>query len=432
MAKKAERYNYVIIGCGAAAVAAVEGIRSLDTAGSILIIGKEKQPAYSRPLTSYMISGAVKKEKISFRNKEFYKHNKVELLTGKTVDRVDDKAKELTLDDKSTLRFDKLLIASGGFPKQAGVLGQDLAGVFTLRTVDDAEAIAKRAEKARTALMIGGGFVSLKAAEALFKRGLKIAIVISSGRILSQMIDERGSDIISKRLARHGWKIYTHTDVSEIKETKKGSGVGSVVLSDGQEVPCELIVVGKGVDPSTAFLKGTKVKTHWGVCTDKHLSTNVKDIFAAGDVAETHDITLDDNAVNAVWPNAMEQGQIAGVNMAGGKVIYNGSFRLNSIEFFGLPVISVGVTRLPNKKYREKYLMDEAHEIYRKVVLKDNHVVGAILIGKIDKAGIYSGLIKERVDVRDFEDRLLDDDFNLASLPKEMRQRKLLTESFSK
>jgi len=146
------------------------------------------------------------------------------------------------------------------------------------------------------------------------------------------------------------------------------------------------------------------------------LETNIKGIFAAGDVSETNDIALEESSINAIWPAACEQGRIAGLNMAGEKEKYQGSLAMNSIEFFGLPVISVGITKPKTSDYKELVKKDTARNIYKKVVLKDGIIAGVVFVNSIENIGIIGALIKNKADVTNIKDVLLEDYFDYAKI----------------
>jgi NAD(P)H-nitrite reductase large subunit len=159
---------------------------------------------------------------------------------------------------------------------------------------------------------------------------------------------------------------------------------------------------------------------------DDFLKTSNADVFAAGDVAETHDISSDESSLNAIWPCAIEQGRVAGANMAGAKIKYEGSMAMNSIEFFGLPVISMGVTKPRSKDYQELSVVNEKKETYKKVVLKNGIICGFISVGEIENSGVYNILIKHRINVTAVRDVLLNEDFDYAKampLIKENKER---------
>ncbi len=198
--------------------------------------------------------------------------------------------------------------------------------------------------------------------------------------------------------------------------------VDAVVLKDRRRIDCQMVVFGIGVLPNIGLVKDTAIHFNKGIQVDSHMETNIPGVYAAGDVVEIPDILLDTSRPIAIWPNAYRQGWIAGCNMAGIPKRYEGSFAMNSIEICGIPTISVGMTQVPENGFEILQELDRKRETYKKIILKDGVIVGTIFIGEIDRAGIYTGLIKEKIDVSGFKDVLLREDFGLISLPKEYRK----------
>ncbi len=347
--------KYAIIGSGPAAFYAAEAIRKKDREGKLVIIGAEGYLPYFRPLTSYYLAGLVPKEKLFFRQADYYRRQKIEFIKA-TVTEVKGREKVLTFkpldsddsDDKEKsnqkLQFAKLLIASGAAPVKPDIPGMDIPGVYVLRTIDDAVKIAARAGKCKKAVLLGGGLVSLKTAYALHKIGLETTLVIASSQVLSQMLDHKGAEIIAAHLAKNGIGMVFKNDLAEIRGD--GAGVTGVTLADGRQLETDLIVVGKGVKPVTSFLEGSGLHVERGVPVNDRLQTNLPDIYAAGDAALCRDILSSERVLNALWPNAAAQGEIAGANMSGERLVYRGSMRMNATEFFGLPVIAAGWSRV--------------------------------------------------------------------------------------
>jgi NAD(P)H-nitrite reductase large subunit len=200
--------------------------------------------------------------------------------------------------------------------------------------------------------------------------------------------------------------------------------VDHAVLRDGERVNCDLVVFAIGVRPNTGFIsQDAGIKINRGIVVNSRMRTTKPNIYAAGDCIETEDLLLGISRPMAIWPNAYRQGKIAGYNMAGVEKKYDGSMAMNSIEICGIPTISVGLTD-PDEgdgcEIIERY--NRSKPTYKKLVLRDDRLVGAILIGEIDRAGIYTGLIKDQTNVNPFRDHLLSGNFGLISLPKEYRK----------
>jgi len=403
--------RYIIIGGSAAGISAVEAIRSVDRTSPIELFSSEGTPFYSRVLLSYYIAGAITKEELHFRPLEFFSENKVNAHLGQRVERVLPESKSIRMEDGREYPFDRLLIATGSSPKILDIPGKDKKGVVVIRNIDHAQEIVDRLEEIKTACVLGGGLIGLRTGYALSVRGVKVKIIVKSSHVLSQMLDRDAAEMIQGTMREHGIDIRTGRDAVEIvgKESVEG-----IILDDGERINCQLVVIGKGVQPNVDFISATQIKVNEGIVADETMRTNLPDIYVAGDVAETFDLSTGRTGVNAIWPCAFEQGRVAGLNMAGKKAKYDGSFRMNSLDFYGLPVISMGITRIDGNEFQQ--FQRKTKSTYRKIVLKDGCIVGAILVGQIQKAGILTTLLKKRVNVSDVIPLLMSDRLNFAEL----------------
>ena len=404
--------RHVIIGGSAAGISAVEAIRSVDRTSSIELFSSEGTPFYSRVLLSYYIAGAITREELHFRPLEFFSENKVTAHLGQRVEKVLPEAKSIRMEDGREYPYDKLLIATGSSPKILDVPGKDKKALVVMRNIDHAQEIVNRLEEIKTACVLGGGLIGLRIGYALSVRGVKVKIIVKSSHVLSQMLDRESAEMIQVVLREHGIDIRTGLDAVEIvgKDSVQG-----IVLDNGERINCQVVVIGKGVQPNVDFIRSTSIKVNEGIIADEHMRTNVPDIYVAGDVAETYDLSTGRMGVNAIWPCAFEQGRVAGLNMAGQEAKYGGSFRMNSLDFYGLPLISMGVTR-PDGGDGFQQFQRKTKNTYRKIVLKDGYIVGAILVGRIQKAGILSTLLKKRINVSDYVPFLMSERLNFADL----------------
>lgn len=348
-----------------------------------------------------------------YRPKDYYEANRFEILLGRRVVSVQPTTKSITLDSGDTLPYDKLLIATGGSPEIPNTPGMDKTGVFGFRTTNDLKGITHLAKTAKSAIVMGGGCVGLMAASGLRSMGLKVTVVVKSPHLLSQIADAEAGEIFRRRFEANGITVKTGTDIVEALGADKVEGAK---LEDGSVIPCQIIVVGKGVNPNIDLVKDTGVPTHWGIVVDDELKAGMPDIYAAGDVAETTDIVTDEGTVNAIWPAAAEQGRIAGANMAGRHKKYLGSMRMNSAEFFGLPLISIGLVKPKGPGYEILTRHSEKLDVFKKVVFSGSVVVGVVLVGEIENAGVYAGLMRKKVDVTSVKSRLLDSSFGFADV----------------
>lgn len=406
--------QFIIIGNSAAGIAAVEAIRKIDKTSKITVISDEEYSSYCRCLISYYLAGDIKEDKILYRPESFYKENNVELLLNKKVSRVDSKKNRIICADKTQASYDSLLIATGSSPKFPEISGIKKTGVFGFRTIKDVKDIAGLVPVTKSAVVLGGGLIGLKAAYALKKRNIDVKVIIKSKQVLSQVLDFEAAELVRKRLEENGIEVILGQDVAEVI----GEGeIKAVKLDSGKAIAASLIVVAKGVKPNIDLVKDTEIKVKEGIIADNNLQASIPNIYAAGDAAETFDLTLGESTINAFWPMAVEQGRIAGANMAGSRIGYEGSLGMNSLEFFGLPTVSLGLFKPKNPEdYEEIKIKDLKENLYKKLLLKDNRLVGAVFTGKINNSGVFLRLIREKIDVSAFKDKLLEENFGFPDV----------------
>ena len=419
--------RYVIIGNSAAAIGGVEGIRRVDPEGEITLISREPYPAYSRPLISYFLSGQVDARHMGYRPSSFYRDYRVTTRLGKEAETVDTEKSEVVLTDGERITYDRLLIAVGGVPFVPPIKGVKTRGVTTFTTYDDAKELKKQVRTLKKVVILGGGLIGIKAMEGLQAHGVRITIVELMDRILGLVLDKTASDILEKELQREGIQLEKGTTLREIVPDAEGK-VAGVVLKDGRSLEADHVIIAIGVRPNLKVVEGTSIATNRGILVDEAMRTNVSNVFAAGDVAEADDLLHGEKRVIPILPNAYRQGRIAGLSMAGREAVYLGGLVMNSVEVGGIPAISAGIMNPPEGEgFEVKRFIDRKKNIYRKMVLKGDRLVGFILIGAIDRAGIYTGLIRERIDIRPFKSRLIEMDFGMIDFPKDLRTYKLST-----
>jgi len=414
---------YLIIGNSAAAMGAVAGIREFDRDKPVTLIARESEHTYSRPLISYLLAGKVDEKRMHYRPADFYAGNGVHALLGLEVTRIDPQSRSVTASDGRTFTFEKLLIATGGRPIVPKDLpGVDARGVFTFTTWQDARSIRAYIDETgvKKAVVVGGGLIGLKSVEALKTLGIETTVVELADRILSATFDQTASDLASAFLKKSGVEVRCGTTVSEIETSE--NRVTGVRLRDGSRRSAQLLLFAIGVAPDTRIARDAHLAVEQGILTDDTMQTSVKGIYAAGDVVQTADLLSGATRPIPILPNAYRQGYVAGVNMTGKKLIFRGGIAMNAVDICGLPTISVGITDPRTEGYEIKSQVDADAGTYRKIVLRDNRIVGAIFVGQIDRAGIFTGLIKDKVDVSALKDLLLGEEFGVLSLPAEYRK----------
>jgi NAD(P)H-nitrite reductase large subunit len=417
--------KYVIVGASAAGIGAVEAIREVDPVGTITVISEEPCPQYSRPMISDLVSGKANFDKMLCREDEFWEKKNVQALTGRTAVNLNLAEKWVALDKGDHVNFEKLLIATGGKPFVPKIEGADKEGVYTFTTLSDAESLAAKIETAKSAVVVGGGLIGVSVTEALVKRGLKVTMVELKDNILSLILDPTASEMVENVISNAGVTIATGLSVQRVVGKPEDDNiVGGAVLTNGEQVPCDLVIIAIGVIPRMELVAGTDVKTNRGIIVDRFMRTSVSDVYASGDVAEAYDFVLGENRLLPLWPLAQLEGKVAGYNMAGKKADYPGGTAMSALKYFGIPIISVGIA---NPREDDAYEILVKHEperaLYRKIVLKDNMIVGLTLVNDIERAGVLFHLMKNGANVKKFKQELLSEDFCLATLPRSLRRK---------
>ncbi|MDO8748741.1 MAG: FAD-dependent oxidoreductase [Candidatus Omnitrophota bacterium] len=400
----------VIIGNSAAGISCAEALRKKDKEIKITILSREDYTGYNRCLISYYLAGDIKEDKLVYKPKKFYSENDIELLLNQKAGRIDSKKNQVVLEDKTRIDYDYLVLACGASPKLPEIKGIHKKGVFGFRTISDAKGMLELLPITQTACVLGGGLIGLKAAYGLKKRKIEVKVIVKSSQILSQILDKESAEMCKRRLVENGIEIVSGSQAQEII----GEGdCRAVKLDSGKVIAASIVVVGKGVKPNIELAEDSGIKFEEGVLVDDYMRTNIPNIYAAGDIAQSYDPILEKTAVNALWPNAIEQGLIVAASISGENKKYPGSVGMNSVEFFGLPVISFGITKTPDG-FEEIALKDIRQDIYRKIVLKNNVIKGAVFVKKIENIGILLKLARLKVDVSGIKDKLLRPDFNFS------------------
>lgn len=437
--------RYVIIGNSTAAIAAVEGIRRVDAQGAITLVADEAYPTYSRPLISYYLEGRVAEQDMGYRPPDFYARQGVQVRLGVRAERVEASSRRVVLEDGGELEYDRLLIATGSRPLALPVPGLERPGVFHFNRFDDVRALARVAAPRRRAAVVGAGLTGVKAAEALVRVGVHVTLVDLAPYPLSAVLDPAGGEMVRRRLEAAGVTLRMGCALEEfvgdsrtaqvfpgewqdLKEKYRRCLVGQhrltgVRLQDGSSLQVDFAVVAAGVVPNVEVAEGTGVEIHRGILVNERMETSVEGIYAAGDVAEGWDLVRKERRIIATLPNAYRQGEIAGVNMAGGNLAFAGGVAMNSVNVCGLHVASAGLSNAEGPELEVMVESDPPHWRYRRITLREGRLAGFACIGNVGRAGILTALIRAEVDVRPFQLRLLDEGFGLADLPEPVRRQ---------
>lgn len=394
--------SYVIIGGGIAGVSAVEGIRSVDREGKITLVSSEKTCAYSRPLISYYLEGKSRLDTMGYRETDFFEKNGVTVLRGVSAERLEPENNSVALSDGSLLKYDALCVATGSSPFVPPFSGLDtVEKKFSFMTLDDVLSLEKELSPDSQVLIIGAGLIGLKCAEGIRGRVKSVTVADLAPHALSSILTPESAEIVERHLEKSGIELL-------LGDTAYSFEGNSARMRSGKTVVFDILVLAVGVRANTALVKAADGEVNRGILINDKMETSLPGIFASGDCAEFS------SGVLAILPAAHIGGFTAGVNMAGGSESYSDPVKMNSIGLFGLHIMTAGL-----------YEGETFGSPERRFYVKDGTLSGFILIGGVEKAGIYTALMRDKIplDTVDFESVMKSP--SLLPFGKEYRLRKL-------
>lgn len=388
--------KYVIIGASAAGLATAESIRKTDPVGEITILTKESYMPYSRPSISYLLKGVVEERDMFLRKPSFYKEKKINVVTDSEVTKIDTDKKVVKVGRKE-YNYDRLCIATGSkpfVPPMKNVEGNKNALTFLDLAATKA---VKRAANANTrAVVIGAGLIGMKAAEGLTKVCKSVDVVELSPRVLPSILDEKSAKSVKAHLEANG--ITFHLENTIVEANTKNNKIYEVILKNGDVLPCDLLILAVGVRPVTDIAEKAGLEVNRGIITDPEtMQTSDPDVYAAGDCTVSVDMLDGSKKIIALWPNAVQQGTVAGSQMAGGDLVTGGTYSVNAIDFYGLRICTCGLINAKGEQYKDKIKVEG--DSYKRLIFEDNRLVGFVLINSSQNAGIYTNLISNKVDL---------------------------------
>lgn len=399
-AKKSAR-QHVIVGNCIAAVSAAHTLRELNPEDTIIILGEEAVPSYSRCLITYYLGGMVTRSHLLSHSEKWYAARDIELNLATRAEQVDTKNRIVYARQngkRKKISYDTLLVATGSSPIFLKSFPYDPEGIIGMRNYDDSNKLKGWAKKGKKAIIIGAGFVGLKTAYGLVKRGVQVKVVELLPTVLGRMTDLEASARVLDRMTRHELlDIELHNSVIA---TRKQGNKYVVTYQNGGEEEADFIVASVGVKANTDFLEGTDVKVDRIISVDDCQRTTVEDVYAAGDVCRSRHIVTKEWIYNAIWPVAAAQGRIAACNMSGQQRVYEGNIPMNSVDFYEMWITAIGDVQTEGDDIEE--VTFKSHSIYQKVKLKDGIPVSFMAVGNVDGAGIVRGAIVGKTPWKEF------------------------------
>ncbi len=392
-----QQTHYLIVGASHAALAAVRAIRMHDETGSVTVVSKDDALPYSPTVLPYVVSGRSDPQRVFLRDDDYFSQHKVNYLKGAAVTSIASAENRVSLSSGEVIAYEKLLLATGAAPQMPPVPGLDSVKFHVLRSLDDAVRLREALTETRQAVVLGAGLVGMHAAENLAKAGAQVTVVEMQPTVLAGYFDPEAAAIIEQAFAAKGVRLMMGNKVVKLAPRDQGKGA-LVTLADGTELPADLLLVSTGVAPVMDYLNGSGAETERGIVVDDTMRTSVANIWAAGDVAQARGFYDGAKIINGILPDAVEQGKIAGMAMAGDPALtnYPGGVPLNTYAFYGQQAVSVGSQNEGEVVAKE---VDPANKRYLKIVMKDNRLTGIFGINVAFDPGVMWQLILRRIDL---------------------------------
>jgi len=391
----------IIIGAGPAGVTVAETVRTFDRQAKLAMLTDEPYLPYSPPaMADHFIHGT---DLHLWKPTDWAEQTDVEYLSGVRVAAIEPEAHRIQLASGESLGYDRLVIATGA-RLYAPLAGAELAGIYNFKSLSAAEELVSkvRSGQAKSALIVGAGFIGMEIALLLRELNIKVTQIEMLDQVMANMLDAETACMALDQMRSHGVEVRLKTKAEAFVGNGRADGVR---LESGEVLEADLLIAATGVKPNLDLLEGSGIAHHWGICIDGCLHTSAADVFAAGDCVETPDRLSGETYLHAIFPNAIEQGRVVGMNLAGYAVEYEGAEHMNSLKHLGLPIMAAG------EKQGDTILREQHDSSLRIIYLEGNRLVGFQLVGDIRAAGILHALMMQKSDVSNLQSHLLEPNF---------------------
>ena len=404
----------VILGMGAAGIAALEHLRRTeDELGAepaiVTVVAPEEGFPYSLCALPFSLCGELDECHLDRCDPDYLFLHDAKKVTAK-VTSVDPEGRRVRLDTGGSLTYDRLLVSTGSLPFVPPVPGLDIKGVHFLASLSDSHGIREWVELGnKRTVVIGAGFVGIEAAVALAKLGCEVTVVEMLDWVLPRVFDKDAAAIAKVHLEAGGIDFRLGAQVTEVLPSD--DDVVNTVMVGDERIDCDTVVVGIGVRPNIGFMEGTGVETHHGILVKDDMQTSVPGIYAAGDVVEVRSRHTGSPTLGAIWPNAIGQGRVAGIAMAGKEVWYEGSEMLNVVNLFEVPAVSLGLTGFladqEGMDYGTVVFNPPGNRVFKKLLVEDDRIIGAQMVGDVTNAGVVVNYLRNDWDASEIKERVL-------------------------
>lgn len=404
------RYDYLIIGGGIAGITAAETIREYEKTATIGVVSDEPHVLYSRVLLPSFLKRRIGREQVFLRRTEEFTKKNIDLRLAEQVIYVDVQKKEVGLSNRQVLGYQKLLLASGGKvrPWDKKV---DPKFLYRLQTLDDADRLLREMENIQNPLVIGASFISLEFLEIFFLHKRTPTLIAQEPYFFKNILDEEGGELMRRNFERHGIRIQANDSIETV--TAKGATL-EIATRGLRMLQADSIALGIGVDRTIEFLQSSGIKLGTrGILTNEYLETSEPGVFAAGDVAEFHDIILEKTHVIGNWTNAFLQGKRAGLNMSGKREAFR------AVPAYAITNLGFQITALGNTENGVASIsrVDIPRDQYTRFFLKDDVLVGATLINRFQDKIHLTKLIETKIKLTPYKKQLSNFSFDIHTIP---------------
>lgn len=378
--------NYIIIGGGVAAVTAAKAIRNQDSEGTIRIYGKEKSLPYNRIKLSKELYSNLGSEDVLIKKDKWYEKNNIQVFTDTIITNIDAMAHTVRTINGEQIAFDKLLICTGSNNRKLALEGAELKGVFSIRELWEAEDFKAYIENKKQVVIIGGGVQGIETAWSLIKAGKRVTIVEACPSLMGRQLDEKTSGFMKNKIEELGAEVILNAGIERITGVNEVTGV---IIKDKGLISCDSVLYSIGVMPNIDIIDSNQIKVNRGILVDEQMKTSVADVYAAGDVAEFQ------GEVTGLWGSAMEQGTVAGTNMANSNITYKKILPTTIFHAFELDLFSIG---LVDESRCDRTITEENGNLkYVKLFIKDNRIAGIIALGDVSESAPYTQAIENQI-----------------------------------
>lgn len=397
--------RYLLIGSSHAALEALAAIRMHDAEGSVTLATRDAAPPYSPTVLPYVVSGKSAPERVRLRGERYFEEQGVALRQGSALAALDPAKRRARFADGAEIGYGRLLLATGARPALPPIAGLGEVKFHVLRTLEDAVRLRGALGATRRAVVLGGGLVGMHAAENLVRGGAQVTIVETREQLLPGYFDAEAAALIAAAFRERGARACCGQSAARIAPRDGGF---VLELANGERLEGDLLLVATGVQPVTDYLDDSGIAVAQGILVDRRMRTSAANVWAAGDVAQAASFYDETPRVNGILPNAVEQGRVAGMDMAGDPAAcdYRGSVPINTYHFFGREALAVGVGAIEGGETRVQ--LDAGAGRYRKIVLRNDRLAGIFAIDLPFDAGVMVELVRRRIDLAPVKQEFLD------------------------